>query len=97
MKNQHLLKFAAHLRDQLNEFELDDLKNALGHSRFNSLMEGQDDWDKEEIGIVAEALDEFPQDILLQHRVGWSNTTLEELSALIAPDGLEIGVVAHAA
>jgi len=97
MKNNHLIAFAAHLRKNLNEFELDELKQALGHSRFKTLMEGQDDWSKEEIAIVAGALDEFPQDIILQHHVGWSEITLEEISNLVAPDGLEIGVVAHAA
>jgi len=95
--NKYLIKFAAHLRDQLNEFELDELKEKLGHSRYKILMEGEDDWSREEIADVAECLDELPQDLILQHRIGWSEITLEEMSAMIAPDGLELSVAAHAA
>ncbi len=96
-KNHHLEVFAALLSEELSELELTDLATKIGIPRFDALMEGREDWSKEEIGIVAEFLDEFPQDLILQHRIGWSTITLEEISALVAPDGLEIGVVAHAA
>lgn len=91
--------FWHYLKTNLTAHEYENLAEAIGcgPKRLTRMENGTTDFLLEEIIELAKLLNRHPTDLIMEYGIGKKNISLEDMDALLAGEGMELGIIAHAA
>lgn len=91
--------FWHYLKTNLTAHEYENLADTIGcgPKRLTRMENGTTDFLLEEIIELAKLLNRHPTDLIMEYGIGKKNISLEDMDALLAGEGMELGIIAHAA